>query len=206
MADTSVSLPPAIFSSSASAASSAASAVRGRNTTSILAKLRSPFSAKHRALAEYYILPDDPYRRYAPGDLVKGAVVLSTSKPIRLTHLVVCLHGFVQLAKGSRGQKPGRQSPDRSPIAGAEEGDGFLSIFRDEVVLCGQGGLEPGTYQFRFELEFPAKPLPSSLDVRLTHMSYLSFSVYHLSLSLSFLFSSFGGFRNCKSSLLWRQQ
>lgn len=45
-------------------------------------------------------------------------------------------------------------------------GNGFASLFEDEVVLCGQGRLLPGAYKFKFELELPPKGLPSSIDVR----------------------------------------
>ena len=44
-------------------------------------------------------------------------------------------------------------------------GNGFASLFEDEVILCGDGKLAEGTYQFNFELEFPDRDLPSSIDV-----------------------------------------
>jgi hypothetical protein len=44
-------------------------------------------------------------------------------------------------------------------------GNGLVSLFQDEVVLCGSGFLRRGRYKFGFELEFPAKSLPSSIDV-----------------------------------------
>lgn len=49
--------------------------------------------------------------------------------------------------------------------AGSYFGNGFVSLFEDEVVLCGEGRLSEGVYHFNFELEFPSKGLPSSIDV-----------------------------------------
>ncbi len=44
-------------------------------------------------------------------------------------------------------------------------GNGHASLFQDEQTLCGEGRLEPTEYRFNFELEFPEKGLPSSIDV-----------------------------------------
>lgn len=55
-------------------------------------------------------------------------------------------------------------------------GNGHASLFQDEVTLCGEGRLEAGIYEFNFELDFPTKGLPSSIDVRLPYQ--FSFGPY----------------------------
>ena len=128
-----------------------------------------------RALSDWYIRPDEPHRQYAPGDVVKGAVVLTAVKPIRVTHLLVELHGGVRVFKGA-GDRSARNGRDWSMLRtngkivddddDDDHRDGAESVMRDEVVLCGQGRFEPGTYHFHFELAFPDRALPSSIDVR----------------------------------------
>jgi hypothetical protein len=44
-------------------------------------------------------------------------------------------------------------------------GNGLASLFQDEQVLSGEGRLEPGKYEFGYDLLFPSKELPSSIDV-----------------------------------------
>ena len=100
-----------------------------------------------------------------------GSVRLRLSKPVRVQHLVVCLHGFVQVFKnpGSPGEgfrsNSGYTGIGRGSKSGEYFGNGFASLFEDEVVLCGDGRLAEGSYQFNFELEFPDRELPSSIDV-----------------------------------------
>lgn len=99
---------------------------------------------------------------------------MKVDKAVNITHLVVCLHGFVKVFNNAR--LPGQNVPrDGAPLGtgtgsskkGAEYfGNGFASLFEDEVVLCGQGRLLPSAYQFKFELELPLEGLPSSIDVR----------------------------------------
>lgn len=48
-------------------------------------------------------------------------------------------------------------------------GNGHASLFQDEQTLCGEGRLDPGVYEFGFDLEFPRKGLPSSIDVSSFH-------------------------------------
>ncbi|THC88705.1 hypothetical protein EYZ11_011851 [Aspergillus tanneri] len=50
-------------------------------------------------LADLNIQPLEPYRQYYPGDIVKGLVVLTVVKPVRITHLTVALHSFVRIFK-----------------------------------------------------------------------------------------------------------
>lgn len=141
--------------------------------------MRSPFASKVRNITDFHIDVNDPHRQYQPGDLVTGSVRLRVNKPVRVTHLVVCLHGFVQVYKnpGSPGEgyranaqylANGRQRKS----SGEYFGNGFASLFEDEVVLCGDGRLAEGTYQFNFELEFPDRDLPSSIDVSRYHCHF----------------------------------
>lgn len=101
---------------------------------------------------------------------MRGAVVLTVVKPIRLTHLTVCLHGFVRVFKSPNGAND--PLPDLGLTASSNPrksqyfGNGHASLFQDEVTLCGEGRLDIGVYEFNFELEFPRKGLPSSVDVR----------------------------------------
>ncbi|PBP19139.1 arrestin domain-containing protein, partial [Diplocarpon rosae] len=114
---------------------------------------------------------------YSPGDLVKGAVVLTAAKPIRLSHLTVCLHGYVRVFKSPNGVND--PIPDLGLTASSNPrksqyfGNGHASLFQDEVTLCGEGRLDIGVYEFNFELEFPRKGLPSSVDFERGTISYL---------------------------------
>jgi arrestin-related trafficking adapter 9 len=108
---------------------------------------------------------------------VKGLVVLTVVKPIRVTHLTVALHGIVRVFK-SPNARPAGQDPDPSLTPASNNGksqstgNGQASLFQDEVTLCGEGRLEVGVYEFEFELEFPSKGLPTSIDVSI-HIFYL---------------------------------
>jgi len=104
---------------------------------------------------------------------VSGSLNLKVVKPTRVTHIVVCLHGFVQVYKNP-GSPPSdsyranssRIGSGRGSRAGEYFGNGFASLFEDEVVLCGDGRLGEGVYQFNFNVEFPERDLPSSISVR----------------------------------------
>ena len=134
-------------------------------TRNLLAKVRSSFSLKSRALSDFYIEPDQPHRTYSSGDLVKGVVILKALKPIRITHLVVCLHGSAQVFKNGLLERWTNSSPKVAKNPTEQQPDGFKWLFQDEVVLSSEGRLEAGIYEFHFELEFPKKELPSSIDV-----------------------------------------
>ena len=141
--------------------------------TSFLSKVSTTFNSRKRNLAEFCIETDEPYRQYSPGDIVKGCVNIKVDKAINITHLVVCLHGYVKVFNTAR--VPGQSVPrDGAPVGtgnqtgkkGAEYfGNGFASLFENEVALCGQGRLLPGKYQFKFELELPSTGMPTSIDV-----------------------------------------
>ncbi|PVH88201.1 hypothetical protein DL98DRAFT_358231, partial [Cadophora sp. DSE1049] len=147
------------------------------NGRSFLSRLTAPLKSRTRNLTEFHIRPDEPHRKYSPGDLVRGAVVLTVVKPIRLTHLTVCLHGFVRVFKSPNGAND--PLPDLGLTASSNPrksqyfGNGHASLFQDEVTLCGEGRLDIGVYEFNFELEFPRKGLPSSVDFERGTISYL---------------------------------
>ncbi|KAI9835662.1 MAG: ph-response sensor protein [Sclerophora amabilis] len=150
----------------------------GRTGRKLLSRLRSStFSSRSRNLTEFYVRPADPHRHYAPGDLVSGAVVLTLTKPIRVTHLVVALCGYVRVFKnGIAGDGLGTENfvhPGQGRRNGEYFGHGFASLFQDEVVLCGEGRLDAGVYEFKFELEFPGNGLPSSIDFEKGTIAYV---------------------------------
>ncbi|TVY83453.1 pH-response regulator protein [Lachnellula suecica] len=144
---------------------------------SLLSRLTSPLKSRTRNLTDFHIRPDEPHRRYSPGDQVKGSVVLTVVKPVRLTHLTVCLHGFVRVFKHpSEVNQP--LPADAGLTAGGTRksqyfGNGHASLFQDEQTLCGEGRLEAGVYEFGFDLEFPRKGLPSSIDFERGTISYM---------------------------------
>ena len=144
----------------------------------LLSRITSPFTSKSRNVTDYYIHVDDPHKQYSPGDEVNGALHLTIAKPIRVTHIVVCLHGFVQVYKNPGAPPADGYRTNSAHIgtgrggskSGEYFGNGFASLFEDEVVVCGDGRLGEGVYQFNFNLEFPDKDLPSSISVRLPVM------------------------------------
>ncbi|KAI9794850.1 MAG: ph-response sensor protein [Peltula sp. TS41687] len=170
MAQTSLSLGHPSPASTPSSPASASSSI----TRNLLARVRSPFSSSktRRALSDFYIQPEEPHRTYSPGDLVRGVVILKVSKPIRITHLVVCLHGSVQVFRNGLLERWTNSSPKMAKRPTEQQVDGFKWLFQDEVVLSGEGRLEVGIYEFHFELEFPKKDLPSSIDFGRGLISY----------------------------------
>lgn len=137
---------------------------------SLLSRLTAPLrGARTRNLTDFHIVPDEPHRRYSPGDLVTGKVVLKVLKPVRLTHITVCLHGVVRVFK-HHGDKSELVAADSGLTSGNTRksqyfGNGHASLFQDEQVVCNEGRIEAGIYEFHFTLEFPRKGLPSSIDV-----------------------------------------
>jgi hypothetical protein len=128
-------------------------------------------TSKARNNIEFYIQSDDPHRQYAPGDIISGTVVVKLTKPLRITHLVVSLHGYAQVFKNPNSPGDAYKSYCNTVGSGTGKkggsyfGNGFVSLFEDEVVLCGEGRLGEGVYHFNFELEFPATGMPSSIEV-----------------------------------------
>lgn len=141
-----------------------------RTRSSILSRFRSQLGHRNRSISDYYIEPDDPWRSYFPGDAIKGTVVLTVLRPIRITHLVVCLHGVVKVHRNTvqasdAAPDLGFLGPGRGRRGSEYLGNGLATLFEDEVVLCGEGRLKEGIYKFRFEMAFPPYPLPSSINV-----------------------------------------
>ena len=152
------------------AASATKSSPRSLRQSSIISRLVSPFASKQHSHIKHDIELQEPFRHYSPGDTVKGAVHLRVGKPVRATHLVVRLHGFVKVVSHSR--LPGELVPYDEHLLNSSKGrrgreyfgNGFARLFEDEVVLCGDGRLL-GHYVFRFELDLPRTGIPSSIDV-----------------------------------------
>ena len=142
---------------------------------SLLSRIASPFASKSRTLTEFYIRPEEPYKQYFPGDTVRGSVVLTVVKPVRITHLTVCLHGYVKARKTT--SAPNEAFGGDATFLGTGRGkrgseyfgNGFASLCEEERVLCGEGRLKEGVYEFQFEIDFPDGPIPSSIDVSLLH-------------------------------------
>ncbi|KAE8392423.1 hypothetical protein BDV23DRAFT_151208 [Aspergillus alliaceus] len=150
----------------------------GRNRSSLLSKFRSTLGQRSRSLTDFYIEPEDPWRSYFPGDVIKGNVVLTVSRPVRITHLVVCLHGFVKVFKntvpsGETAPDVGFLGPGRGRRGAEYLGNGLATLFEDEVVLCGEGRLKEGIYKFRFEMSFPPYALPSSISFERGTITYM---------------------------------
>ncbi|KAI9818043.1 MAG: ph-response sensor protein [Pycnora praestabilis] len=145
---------------------------------SLISRLRSPFATRTRTIPEFDIDLDEPHRQWSPGDLIKGNVILTVTKPVRVTHLAVCLHGYAQVFKNvnpsgeGTGVDGGQLGSGRGKRQSEYLGNGLASLFEDEVILCGEGKLDAGVYQFNFELEFPSKGLPSSIDFERGTISY----------------------------------
>ncbi|KAJ9296071.1 hypothetical protein DTO271G3_5646 [Paecilomyces variotii] len=145
---------------------------------SILSRFTTHFGQRNRNISDFYVQPDDPWKTYFPGDAIKGTVVLTVIKPVRITHLVICLHGYVKVFKNTIA--PGEKVPDSGFLGtgrgrrGPEYlGNGFATLFEDEVVLCGDGRLKEGIYKFQFEMEFPPHALPSSINFERGTITYM---------------------------------
>ena len=140
---------------------------------------------KQRSHVEQEIRLDEPFRHYTPGDVIKGAIHLTFAKPMRITHLVVRLHGFVNVF--GRAKLPGEEilydenllsSGSGTGSRGIEYfGNGFARLFEDEEVLCGEGRVL-GQYAFRFEVVLPSKNIPSSIDVRTPDRRFIFSRLY----------------------------
>ncbi|KAJ5175062.1 uncharacterized protein N7482_000939 [Penicillium canariense] len=148
-----------------------------RNHNSFLSKFRSPLGNRNRSITDFYIDPDDPWRSYFPGDVIKGTVLVTVVRPVRITHIVVCLHGYVKVFKNAipAGEAPpdlGFLGPGRGRRGAEYMGNGLATLFEDEVVLCGDGRLKEGIYKFRFEMGLPPYALPSSLNFERGTIAY----------------------------------
>lgn len=61
----------------------------------------------------------------------------------------------------------------KSSQRGVYFGNGFASLFEDEIVLCGDGRLDEGNYKFEYQIKFPNMTLPSSIDFERGTVSYM---------------------------------
>ncbi|KAI1390317.1 uncharacterized protein F4822DRAFT_232499 [Hypoxylon trugodes] len=145
---------------------------------SFFSRLTSPLRSRTRNLADFHVRLQEPHRQYSAGDHVRGHIILSVVKPIRITHLTVALHGFVRVYKHAGA---GAQLSNINPAIISHEknrnvryfGNGVASLFQDEQVLCGEGRLKPTRFEFEFDLIFPSKGLPSSIDFERGTISYM---------------------------------
>jgi hypothetical protein len=139
----------------------------------LVSRITSPFTAKTKNISEFYIKTAEPHRQYAPGDVVKGSVILTVNKPVRITHLVICIRGFVKVYKNPN--LPGQGISKEAAFIGTGRGErgseyfgnGFATIFEKELALCGEGRLQPTVYSFEFELPVRSWGVPSSIDASL---------------------------------------
>ncbi|OIW34400.1 hypothetical protein CONLIGDRAFT_3637 [Coniochaeta ligniaria NRRL 30616] len=148
------------------------------SSRSFFSRFALPIRSRARNLTDFHIRPADPHRRYSAGDHVQGAVVLTVLKPIRITHLTVSLHGYVRVHKTPNGGvNEAPVVPANTPSQAGSKfkyfGNGFASLFEDEQVLSADGRLEPGKYEFNFDLMFPGQDLPSSIDFERGTIAYM---------------------------------
>lgn len=141
-------------------------------TSALLSRINLPsftIRSRNRHVLDFHIRPDEPHKTYNAGDTVRGHVNIAIVKPVRITHLVVALHGYIQVFKdaSSKTRTAGAAVHPRGGISELPQyhGNGLASLFQDEQVLAGEGRLEAGRYEFGFELIFPDIGLPSSIDV-----------------------------------------
>ena len=137
---------------------------------SILSYFSSSLGKHARNMFDVAIEPEDPFRVYSPGQSVKGHVLLTVSKGFDITHLVIALHGYAKVYKHQI--PPGERLPAPEGLATGKgtrgfqyHGNGLATLFQNEQVLCGSGFLKKHVYKFAFEVPFPAKSLPSTIDV-----------------------------------------
>ena len=105
-----------------------------------------------------------------PKSAQRIAFHILTTESFDVTHLVTCLHGYAKVYKHQVVPGEAAVADGILDIRGGNQGAGYrgnglVSLFQDEVALCGDGFLRRGIYKFGFELEFPARSLPSSIDV-----------------------------------------
>jgi hypothetical protein len=162
---------------------STTSSTRPRFLSRLSLPLSLPLRNRNRNIADFHIRAEEPHRRYSTGDNVRGAVVIVVVKPVRITHLTVSLHGYVRVLKDPTSVAKAQGSivlPQNGDSARPRyHGNGLASLFQDEQVLSGEGRLEPGRYEFGFDLLFPDKGLPSSIDVGLLLSSIVPLSLIY---------------------------
>ncbi|KAM0332232.1 hypothetical protein ACHAQA_002508 [Verticillium albo-atrum] len=145
------------------------------STRSFFSRFSLPIRTRTRHLADFHVRPNEPHRQYNAGDNVRGSVVLTIVKPVRITHLTVALHGYVRVFKGPAIAERELANPILTSGRSSAQyhGNGYASLFQDEQVLAGEGRLEAAKYEFQFDLQFPEKGLPSSIDFERGTISYM---------------------------------
>ncbi|KAK4236905.1 hypothetical protein C8A03DRAFT_35177 [Achaetomium macrosporum] len=161
-------------------ASAPASEDPSSGNLSFLSRFSLPLRSRTRYIADFHIRPAEPHRKYGAGDQVQGAVILTVVKPVRITHLVVSLHGYMRVFKNPAiaASEPVIDPTDVPAFSNRSSrqkthGNGFVRLFQDEQTLSGDGRLEPGRYEFNFNLLFPTDRLPSSIDFERGTISYM---------------------------------
>lgn len=100
--------------------------------------------------------------------------MLSVAKPLGVTHVTIRLEGAVQVYRSNTRPKQTTKPNGAVRVATGRGkrwvseyyGDGYASLFKEEIVLCGEGRLDPKLYHFRFEVDFPpGLDLPTSIEV-----------------------------------------
>ncbi|KIX00324.1 uncharacterized protein Z518_10463 [Rhinocladiella mackenziei CBS 650.93] len=145
---------------------------------SLLACFSNPLGKHARNMFDLAIEPDDPFRVYSPGQTVKGHVILTVSKGFDITHLVIALHGYAKVYKHQVAPGEGLPAPEglmngKGTKGFQYHGNGLASLFQNEQILCGNGFLKKHVYKFAFEVPFPAKSLPSTIDFERGTITYM---------------------------------
>ena len=145
---------------------------------SLLSRLPNPLAKHARNMYEVSIEPADPFKVYSPGEAVRGNIVLTVLKGLDITHLVVALQGYARVYKHQ--VVPGDGVPVADVLVNGKgtkgfeyHGNGVASLFQHEQILCGSGFLKKTVYKFAFELRFPSKSMPSTIDFERGTVSYL---------------------------------
>lgn len=145
---------------------------------SILSRFSNPLAKHARTLFDLSIEPEDPFKVYSPGEIVKGHIVLTVLKGFDITHLVVGLHGYARVYRHQI--TPGDGHPLAEAIVNGKgtrgfeyHGSGLASLFQEEQVLCGSGFLRKQVYKFAFEVHFPQKSMPSTIEFERGTVSYM---------------------------------
>jgi arrestin-related trafficking adapter 9 len=143
-------------------------------SSNLFTRMNLPFGGNPRNISSFTIELEDPTRTYSAGDSVKGSIQCIIHRSIRITHLVLTLHGFAKVYKNPTPPGEGIPSEVKTPklLRGRQGvqylGNGLVSFLEREKVLCGEGKVAAGRYSFIFDMEFPMRQLPSSLDVSFT--------------------------------------
>lgn len=145
---------------------------------SLLSRFSNPLANHAGKMFDVSVEPEDQFKVYSPGESVRGHVVLTVSKGFDITHLVVALHGYAKVYKHQIA--PGEKVPVQESILNSKgskgfeyHGNGLASLFQEEQILCGNGFLKKQVYKFAFELQFPARSMPSTIEFERGNVSYM---------------------------------